>query len=241
MTESRHQIKHGTVLRKEVQDVDISNRRFTQIHLHRAQYLRKMGYSEKCCQLCAVSLNIARLRTKNEPESAGWGYSSQWYYSGEPPTARCTILSEQSGCETVAHEQAEWLHFPGRGCTFDGGYNGWKIGAEEMKGMRFPRYIVKRPQDAEFDGEGAEYEKESDYFLTSQTTCPPDDFEPGELEHVRYGIDNFFPQNYIVSGDIDESVGVPVHEACWKIFERVCTLRLGKVDLQGFMVSFSTY
>lgn len=197
-----------------------------------------MGYSENCCQLCAVSINVARLRTKNEPKSAGWGYSGPDYYSGEATETRCTTFPEQSGCENVPHETetTESMHFPGRGCVFDGGYNGWKIGAEEMKGMNLPRYIVRRPKDTELDGEGAEYENDSDYFLTSQTTCPPDDFEPGELEHVRYGIDNFFPQNYtVVSNDDGMDVGVPVHDACWKIFERISKMRLGNVDLQGFM------
>ncbi|CZR50430.1 uncharacterized protein PAC_00302 [Phialocephala subalpina] len=195
-----------------------------------------MGYSENCCQICAVSINVARVRTKHEPESAGWGYSSPEYYSGDPMSSRCTTFKEQSGCENIAHEQAEWIHIAGRGCTFDGGYNGLKIGVEEMKGMNRPRYIVKRPEDQEPDEESTDYEKESDFFLTSQTTCPPDDFEPGDLEHVRYGIDNFFPQNYcVVDMDDDMGVGVPVHDACWMIFERVCKMRLGKVDLQGFM------
>lgn len=195
-----------------------------------------MGYSENCCQLCAVSINVARLRTKNEPESAGWGYSGPDYYFGDATESRCTTFSEQTGCENVPHERADWLHFPGRGCVFDGGYNGWKIGADEMKGMNLPRYIVRRPKDTEFDGEGADYEKDSAYFLTSQTTCPPDDFEAGELEHVRYGIDNFFPQNYtVVSNDDGMDVGIPVHDACWKIFERISKTKLGKVDLQGFM------
>ncbi|KAF8850332.1 hypothetical protein BDZ45DRAFT_633073 [Acephala macrosclerotiorum] len=195
-----------------------------------------MGYSENCCQICAVSINVARVRTKYEPESAGWGYSSPEYYSGDPTAARCTTFKEQSGCENIAHEQAEWIHLAGRGCTFDGGYNGLKIGAEEMKGMNLPRYIVKRPEEMDPDEEATDYEKESNFFLTSQTTCPPDDFEPGDLEHVRYGVDNFFPQNYcVVSMDDDMGVGVPVHDACWKIFERVCKMRLGNVDLQGFM------
>lgn len=194
-----------------------------------------MGYVEHCCQLCAVSLNIARLRTKDEPESAGWGFLSGPFYCGDPASARCAAFPEQSGCENVPDETVDWVHFPGLGCTYVGGYNGLKIRAEEMKGMNRPRYIVKRPEDKEIDGYGPQYEEESDYFLTSQTTCPPDDLEPGELEHVRYEIDNFFPQNYSVVGGSDQEWGVPIHDSCWKIFERVCKQRLGKVDLQGFM------
>ncbi len=72
-----------------------------------------------------------------------------------------------------------------------------------------------------------------------QTTNPPDDFEPGELANVRFGINNFFPQNYSVLDDNDQGCGVPVHESCWKIFERVSKMRLGEVDLQGFMALWS--
>lgn len=96
-----------------------------------------MGYSENCCQLCAVSINIARLRTKNEPATAGWGSSGSTYYSGDAIGSRCSVLKEQSGCENVEKDEDEdgddSVHFPGRGCTFTGGYNGWKISAEEMK------------------------------------------------------------------------------------------------------------
>jgi hypothetical protein len=96
-----------------------------------------MGYSENCCQLCAVSINIARLRTEDEPASAGWGYSSGPYYSGDVISSRCSVLKEQSGCENIDKDEdedgPESTHLPGRGCTFTGGYNGWKISAEEMK------------------------------------------------------------------------------------------------------------
>lgn len=99
-----------------------------------------------------------------------------------------------------------------------------------------PRYIVRKPRNAEPDKEETDYEKNSDFFITSQTTCPPDDFEPGGLAHVRYGVYTFFPQNYEVGVNFDESGwGVPVHDACWKIFERVSKMRIGEVDLQGFM------
>jgi len=40
-----------------------------------------MGYNEICSQLRAVSINVARLRTKFEPESAGGGYADPECYS----------------------------------------------------------------------------------------------------------------------------------------------------------------
>jgi hypothetical protein len=95
-----------------------------------------MGYTENCCQLCAVSINVARMRTKNEPPSEGWGYAGGAYYSGDSELSQCTVFPGQSGCEHVKDGDelwSPWEHFPGRHCTFTGGYNGWKIGADEMK------------------------------------------------------------------------------------------------------------
>ena len=103
--------------------------------------------------------------------------------------------------------------------------------------MRHPRYIIHKPKDEVFEDEEQEdYERASEYFVTSQTTEVPDDYEPGALSKVRFGIDHFFPQNFeVLSGNDGMAVGVPVHDACWKIFERVSKSKLGEVDLQGFM------
>jgi len=104
--------------------------------------------------------------------------------------------------------------------------------------MNLPRYIVRKPKDADPDPEAEdeeEYESASEFFLTPQTTCPPDHFEPGNLPYFRFDVEYFHGQNHLVSDENEQPIGVPVHAACWKIFERVSSMRLGKVDLQGFM------
>lgn len=85
-----------------------------------------------------------------------------------------------------------------------------------------------------------EYELNSDYFVTSQSTKPPDESNPGPLSEVRFGVNEFYARNYVRPADLAPSeetrpVGIPVHDGCRKIFERVSKLRLGDVDLQGFM------
>lgn len=60
--------------------------------------------------------------------------------------------------------------------------------AERYQGMNLPHYIIKKPSKAEPENDEVDYEKVSDYFITSQTNCPPDDFEPGTLAHVRFGV-----------------------------------------------------
>ena len=97
-----------------------------------------MGYYENCCQICAVSFNIARLRLAHESQKDGWGYSGPDYYMGEPNCSSCVYFTEVTGCENVHVEEEGGLngsgviHYPGRGCTSDAGYNGNKIGAMEM-------------------------------------------------------------------------------------------------------------
>jgi hypothetical protein len=104
--------------------------------------------------------------------------------------------------------------------------------------MNLPRYIVRKPPNAKPEKDDEDYERISDFFVTSQTTSPPDDFEPGDLAYVRYGVHTLEPVNYEVAGlafQGGEWWGIPVHDACWKMFERISKMRTGEVDLEGFV------
>ncbi|KAH7419677.1 hypothetical protein BKA64DRAFT_23111 [Cadophora sp. MPI-SDFR-AT-0126] len=199
-----------------------------------------MYWDEISCQICAVSFNAARLRTKLEPQESGWGYVEGLHYAHDVSISLSILYPEVSGCEFDRTAGPHGLHFPGRGCKYIGGMNEWKIGVDEMKGMRHPRYILRKPMD--WDGEEdeqEEYERGSGYFVSSQSRDQPlshDPPDPGDLAIVRFGVDAFTPSNFDGSAGSDEGpFGVPVHDACWKIFERVSKLRLGNVDLQGIM------
>jgi hypothetical protein len=102
--------------------------------------------------------------------------------------------------------------------------------------MNLPRYIVKKLLGAIVPDDETECERTSDYFITSTSTRPPNSCDTGPLAHVRYGVEELFAQNYdnVCSDDL-ASTGLPVHSTCWQIFEQVSLLRLGYVDLQGFM------
>jgi hypothetical protein len=106
--------------------------------------------------------------------------------------------------------------------------------------MNLPRYIVRKPSNANPEKDDEDYERISDFFVTSQTTKPPDayDFDPGELAYVRYGVHTPEPVNYeVLALDFQggEWWGIPVHDACWKIFGRISRMRTGEVDLEGFV------
>lgn len=104
-----------------------------------------------------------------------------------------------------------------------------------MQDMNLTRCIIPKPKDAPEEEDEADYEKSSDFFITVQSITTQEHFIPGRLPRYRYGVDSdsFFAQNH--RRNDDEEFGVPVHDSCWKIFERVSKLRLGRVDLQGFM------
>jgi len=104
--------------------------------------------------------------------------------------------------------------------------------------MNLPRYIVKKPLELNEEDEGVQedYESRSEYFVTSHTIRPTvQRAYNSPLSLVRFGIEYFRPRNCAVLEEDGNAYGIPIHDACWKIFERVCTLRLGGVDLQGFV------
>jgi len=103
--------------------------------------------------------------------------------------------------------------------------------------MILPRYIVGKPQSGFEDEKQEDYERQSDFFVTAQSTEQVNDNEPGNFAFKRFDVSNgepFLPQNYDVMKD-GRRYGIPVHDACWKIFEKVSEMRLGRVDLQGLV------
>ena len=108
--------------------------------------------------------------------------------------------------------------------------------------MTLPRYIVGKPSHGYENEEQADYERASDFFITSQTAEQVDNNAPGAFDVQRFDLSHcchngdcaFLPQNDDVMGD-GRRFGIPVHDACWKIFEKVSEMSSGKVDLQGLV------
>jgi hypothetical protein len=100
-----------------------------------------------------------------------------------------------------------------------------------------PAFVTPPPDEEEF-------ERVSDCFVTACTRVVNDN---GASRWVleRYGIDGLFGENHFVGyhqmkgkwrvgGPFTPVWGIPIHDACWQIFQSVSILRLGIVDLQGF-------
>jgi hypothetical protein len=95
------------------------------------------------CQICAVSFDIARYRTRCEPEDNAWRYRApgeRENYLDRVENSFCFPKFSKSGCETIFPspndgEGMEW-HLAGPGCCATGGYNGHRISSLEMKVYR---------------------------------------------------------------------------------------------------------
>jgi len=81
---------------------------------------------------------------------------------------------------------------------------------------------------SEDEGEWQEdYEDNSDYLVSSQTvrTVTMEWFW-GALTHLQFGVEEFGPLNNIWMAlhryTEKDPYGIPVYDACWEIFERVC-------------------
>ncbi|PQE07219.1 F-box-like domain-containing protein [Rutstroemia sp. NJR-2017a BVV2] len=198
-----------------------------------------LSYSNSSC-VASLSFNLARVRTKCETQEAGWERSNGLYYNDmeDPASVLCSNMPEQSGCENVPVEGGgafpEEEHIAGPGCVYTGGYSGYRITPEDMKNMRLTRYIIPKPKNTVDEEDAPDYEKCSDYFISDQSITTQDHFTAGRLPRVRYGVGHFFPQNNeVVAAGVE--MAVPVHDACWKMFEHISKSRFGNVDLQGFM------
>jgi hypothetical protein len=106
------------------------------------------------------------------------------------------------------------------------------------KGINLPRYILEKPRNphAYLDEKQEAYERESDFFVTPPVLRPVDNNEPREFKYKRFDVVDgrgFLPQNYDVMGD-GRRFGIPVHDACWNIFEKVCERNLGMWICRGW-------
>ncbi|KAG9243019.1 hypothetical protein BJ878DRAFT_137941 [Calycina marina] len=128
------------------------------------------------------------------------------------------------------------LYPPRRGCVSVSGYNRWKIGAEEMKGMKLPRFFLRKPKDDDADNkEQTDYERKSEFIPTPHAiTPPPDDFDPATSPTNLSASTTSMAKTTSSSNEDDQPIDIPIHAACWERFEQVSELLLGELDLQGF-------
>ncbi|KAF8854699.1 hypothetical protein BDZ45DRAFT_627362 [Acephala macrosclerotiorum] len=214
-----------------------------------------MRHTSLVCQICSVPFSIGRIRTFYEPESCSWDSRGFQIFEQDPSASLCSIFPKESGCSNVKVRGGDVLqHIAGMGCIFEAGYSGHRIGVEEMRGMGRCRYLVRKPkrngvgdenEDSESEEE-KEYEKDSEYFFTAPTTHIPLSDITKTLKFSKYGVlgSDFCAKNcpaYQSWPSWDDYpmtanwIGIPVHSACWKIFEKVSKQKLGRGDIDGFV------
>ncbi|KAK0125474.1 hypothetical protein ONS96_009312 [Cadophora gregata f. sp. sojae] len=199
------------------------------------------------CQLCSIPFTIGRVRTIHEPLSSSLdATTSSPYHLRDGSSSRCSRDSSSSGCQNIivekphdVHAESRLQHLAGEGCTFEGGYSGWRIGVREMRGMRGVRFVLPKKRgavDDEESGDEGECEEGSRFFVSEEIEGP---FLEGENVYVklpeeRYGVTSFTPRNFPPISVAPDSIGIPIHSTCFSIFSRISLQQLGRIDLDGF-------
>ncbi|PVH89599.1 hypothetical protein DL98DRAFT_564913 [Cadophora sp. DSE1049] len=190
------------------------------------------------CQLCAIPFTLGRVRTVHEPLTSSLDpLTGSPYHLQDATTSRCSRSSAISGCQNIVvekphdvHAESRWQHLAGEGCTFEGGYSGWRIGVGEMRGMRGVRFILPKERRGDFESEGDE--GGSQFFVSDEIDAPLDG-ENITLPEEKFGVSDFMPQNYPSTAN-DIPIGIPIHTTCYSIFSRISIQQLGRIDLDGF-------
>ncbi|KAK5720216.1 hypothetical protein LTR15_007489 [Elasticomyces elasticus] len=195
-----------------------------------------MGYSERHCQLCGVGFNVARIRKADEPENAAWHYYGTDFIT-DVDTAEC----EAEGCTNIPRTEhpdpgvsAEAEHIAGPNCKSTQGYSGWRITVEEMGDILRCLCIAAKPEDWQPEIGDKDYEIDATYCFVAGVSKCPDEFEAGELTPTRHGLSDTMINNEAMEGlGSEEEWAIPIHEACFQMFERVSREKIGKVDIDG--------
>ncbi|KAK5174727.1 uncharacterized protein LTR77_001809 [Saxophila tyrrhenica] len=201
-----------------------------------------MGFSERVCQICGVSFNVGRIRTKDEPTKAGWGGRLR----GNSPVfdPEC----EADGCaneermipEFVCHDgsvsEAEQAieHLAGPSCISTSGYSGHRITWKEMKDCTQVQCLKYKASDWEPEPGDEDFVLQSrDAFLTGISTGAPDEFEVHRLEPVRHGVRDTPMTNELLDDDSED--GMPMHAQCFQVFRELSIRKFGRTDIDSLI------
>lgn len=92
-------------------------------------------------------------------------------------------------------------HLAGPGCIHHGGYSGFRITAEQMKGCATVQCLVRKTAEWTPEPDDQSFELDGKYFLTGLSGHMPSRDEGGpEFVPVRHGQEDLFPDTYLFIG-----------------------------------------
>ena len=156
-----------------------------------------MNYDEPFCQICGVSLAIARLRRADEPKEAGWDSTGRDYVKADYPyetgMSMNVLCREGSGC-TVSDRGGDrpGEHLAGPGCVSRRGYSGHRISLAEMKECRAVQCLVMKNANWMPEDDDQDFELKGDYFLSGIGHISPAMTRLEDIKTVRHGIERIY-------------------------------------------------
>lgn len=221
-----------------------------------------MDYHETKCQICGVSFNISRFRTKREGFTGAWGNArgrnfdyiilmdEECNVKGCRNVTRDSFIdnhdsdeaSSESGVESPYRSDRTILrkeHMSGRNCRLQDGYNGTRISAKAMRGCTTFQCLVQKSPEWTAEEDDESFEASGRFFLSGLSDhMPPNEMAIARVFPPRHGHDEVHVQNVYVQNEqpgpvIRNPRGMPFHPACLEVFKRVTLSRYGVIDLEA--------
>lgn len=201
-----------------------------------------MGYSELLCQICGVSSNIGRIRTKDESSDSSWdGRGDGFIETGEWPCKKgCWVVSADGASipydfSTDGFGQGNHLleHMAGPDCANRSGYNGNHIAVKEMLGSWTLQALCTKQQDwsPAQDDQDFERDPKSKFFLSGLLDHPPGaDMGDSKVTPCRHGLDEPRMTNLVSPSATAKELFMPFHPYCLEVYKRAAMAKFGKFD-----------
>ena len=172
-----------------------------------------MVYWERCCKLCGVSFDIARIRRFDEPEEAAWDFRGSAYV--EEYGFFDGLCQHGSGCTVPAAVfVGEWStvkkgeHIAGHNCISLRGYSGHRISLAEMEGCRAVQWLVRKDADWMPESDDEDFETDGNYFLTGIGDGPTPSAPLENSYPVRHGITSINNGHYVKCPNRISEIGI---------------------------------
>ena len=139
----------------------------------------------------STTISEAEHESDDDPES-----------EGQTEHDKASNCDGEDTLQNVDEEQESWEenveHLAGPDCEHHGGYSGFEISAEEMKGCTIIQCLIRKSPEWKPEPDDQDFELESDYFLSGLSgQMPSRDSEGPEFTPARHGMDHAYPDTVI--------------------------------------------
>ncbi|CAI6091765.1 unnamed protein product [Clonostachys chloroleuca] len=222
-----------------------------------------MMHVDICCQICGVSFNIGRYPTKDEATAeipdTQWLRNTQalraqtkgtcgkgCYLSNliEVPSdsdIRQLVVESMEPISKVKSRRytSDEQHISGPACSKPGGYSGYAIMPEEIRGSCTFQCLVPKPRQRRLlmrPINAGESVPDQDFYLSGISDIMPSQgyvYSTWPLGRELPGL--LYARNWFNNSDDAEKAAMPFHPTCLEVFRRVSAYYGADIDNQSLM------